>query len=70
MSDWPQLEQRLVDSARARSRRRRVPRLRLLAPLVASLAIAAIVFSWAARRSMPCPGDERAVATPTTGRST
>ena len=64
MSDWPQLEQRLLESARARSRRRRVPRLRLLAPLVASLAIAVIVVvASRSPQSGVIPADERAVPT-------
>ncbi len=64
MSDWPQLEARLVESARRRSRWR-MPRL-LLAPLVVSLAVAAVVLlAGRSPQRAVIPPDERPVATHT-----
>jgi cell shape-determining protein MreC len=64
MSDWPQLERRLVDSARQRSRRRRVHRLIALVPVAAALALVTVML---ARSPQPTaiPGDERPAPTGT-----
>jgi hypothetical protein len=66
MSEWPQLEQRLVDSAaRQRRRRWRARRLLVLAPL-AGVAAAAVTLTVVSAQDRPerVPADERGVSTP------
>lgn len=63
MSEWPQLEQRLVDSAARRSRRRWCPRrLFVIAPLAAAAATAVMVLPHRAEERIPA--DERPVSSP------
>lgn len=63
MSDWPELEQRLVESARGRARRRLPRGLIVLAPAVAAVA-AAVVLVLPSERPGPIPADERPAPTP------
>ena len=64
MSDWPELEQRLVESARGRARRRLRRALIVLAPAVAVVAAAAVLVL-PSERPGPIPADERPAPTPT-----
>lgn len=64
MSDWPELEQRLIESARGRPRRRLWRRPIVLAPTLAAVA-AAVAFVLPSEPSGPIPADERPAPTPT-----
>ena len=68
MSDWPQLEQRLLESARRSATRRKRLRPRRLVPLMAALATAAVLLAVIdyAPAGPPISADEHSVtATPT-----
>jgi cell shape-determining protein MreC len=58
MSDWPELERRLIDSARQRPRHRRARTLATLVPAAAALAVVVLML---ARAPQPAtiPDDER-----------
>jgi hypothetical protein len=64
MSDWPELEQRLIESACGRARRRLWRRPIVLAPTLAAVAAAA-AFLLPSEPSGPIPADERPAPTPT-----